>query len=142
MSHLHGSAQYLQHGGLLWDTPPRDLHNNYHNLCVSEVRPTWDFIILNKGRMTPPWRKKAKGSQAQRRVRFSSRVGRGAKQLSMQRSVVFGCAKNCIASNSTFSVVNMNISKSYLDLHQSESDWCRFVVQFRLSDSNEKHFDP
>ena len=49
-------------------TPPRDLHSNYYNLCVSEVRPTWDFVILNKGRTTPPWRKKAKGSQAQRRV--------------------------------------------------------------------------
>jgi hypothetical protein len=23
------SAQYLQRGGLLWDTPPRDLHDNY-----------------------------------------------------------------------------------------------------------------
>ena len=49
-------------------TPPRDLHSFYNNLCVSEVAPTWDFIILNKGRMTPPWRKKAKGSQAQGRV--------------------------------------------------------------------------
>ena len=49
-------------------TPPRDLHSFYHNLCVSEVRPTWDFIILNKGLMTPPWRKKAKGSHAQHRV--------------------------------------------------------------------------
>ena len=29
IAHLHGSAQYLQHGGLLWDTPPRDLHSIY-----------------------------------------------------------------------------------------------------------------
>ena len=45
-----------------------------------------------------------------------------------------GRAKNCIASYSTFSVVNMDISKSYLDLYLSESDWCRFVVEFGLSD--------
>ena len=116
------SAQYLQRGGLLWDTPPRDLHSNcqcfqalylfrrwalrhtsarsaqflqvflcvghvffqfrrcafrtpprdlhsfYNNICVSEVCPTRDFIILNKGRMTPPWREKAKRSQGQRRI--------------------------------------------------------------------------
>ena len=49
-----------------------------------------------------------------------------------------GRAKNCIASYSTFSVVNMDISKSYLDLHLSESDWCRFVVEFGLSDLTEK----
>ena len=115
------SAQYLQRGGLLWDTPPRDLHSNcqcfqalylfrrwalrhtsarsaqflqvflcvghvffqfrmcvfrtppcdlhsfYNNICVSEVCPTRDFIILNKGRMTPPWRERAKRSQDQRR---------------------------------------------------------------------------
>ena len=84
-------------GGALCDTPPRDLHSFYECLwasnmfsfnfggalfahlrafctvntnaiCVSEVRPTWDFIILNKGRMTPPWREKAKRSQGERRV--------------------------------------------------------------------------
>ena len=41
---------------------------NTNAICVSEMRPTWDFIILNKGRMTPPWREKAKRSQGQRRV--------------------------------------------------------------------------
>ena len=29
-----------------------------------------------------------------------------------------------------FSVVNMTVSKSDLDLHLSESDWCGLVVQF------------
>ena len=129
------SAQYLQRGGLLWDTPPRDLHSNcqcfqalylfrrwalrhtsarsaqflqvflcvghvffqfrrcafrtpprdlhsfYNNICVSEVCPTRDFIILNKGRMTPPWRERAKRSQGHAGfrilIRFLSRVGRG-----------------------------------------------------------------
>jgi hypothetical protein len=38
------------------------------------------------------------------------------------------CNAKCI-----FSVVNMTISKLDLDLHLSESDWCRLVVHFRLS---------
>ena len=37
-----------------------------------------------------------------------------------------------------FSVVNMTMFKSYLDLPLSESDWCRFVVQFGLSDLTDK----
>ena len=131
------SAQYLQRGGLLWDTPPRDLHSNcqcfqapylfrrcalrhtsarsaqflqvflcvghvffqfrrcafrtppcdlhsfYNNICVSEVCPTRDFIILNKGRMTPPWRERAKRSQGHAGfrilIRFLSRVGQNFK---------------------------------------------------------------
>ena len=130
------SAQYLQRGGLLWDTPPRDLHSNcqcfqalylfrrcalrhtsarsaqflqvflcvghvffqfwrcvfptppcdlhsfYNNICVSEVCPTRDFIILNKGLMTPPWRERAKRSQGHAGfrilIRFLSRVGADA----------------------------------------------------------------
>ena len=116
------SAQYLQRGGLPWDTlprdlhvttnvfkhpiyfggalcdtPPRDLHSFYKCFCASGMfsfnfggaffahlraictvftttyafrrcGETWDFIILNKGRMTPPWREKAKRSQGQRRI--------------------------------------------------------------------------
>ena len=115
------SAQYLQRGGLPWDTPPRDLHvitnafepSTYFGgaLCGTPPRDlhsfykclwpsdmfcfsfggalfghlraicpvftttyavrrcggTWDFIILNKGLMTPPWRERAKRSQDQRR---------------------------------------------------------------------------
>ena len=60
----------------------------------------------------------------------------------MQHSAVPGRAKNCIASNCTLSFVHMSIFKSYLDLHLSESDWCRFVVQFGLSDLTEKHSEP
>ena len=56
----------------------------------------------------------------------------------MQHSAVLGRAKNCIASNCTLSFVNMSIFKSYLDLHLSESDWCRFVVRFGLSDLTDK----
>ena len=57
----------------------------------------------------------------------------------MQHSAVLGRAKNCLASHFAFSVVNMIILKSYLDLHLSDSDWCRFVVEFGLSDLIEKH---
>ena len=35
---------------------------------------TWDFIILNKGLMRPPRRKKAKGSHAQHRVQNFSPI--------------------------------------------------------------------
>jgi hypothetical protein len=84
-------------GGALCDTPPRDLHSFYKCLWASDMfsfnfggaffahlraictvftttyafrrcGETWDFIILNKGRMTPPWREKAKRSQGQRRI--------------------------------------------------------------------------
>ena len=115
IAHLHGSAQYLQHGGLLWDTPPRDLHSIYNYICVSEVRETWDFIILNKGPITPPWRKKAQGSHAQHRVQNFSPI----LFPSRARGQVLGCAKNCIASKCTFSSVNVIIFESYLDLHLS-----------------------
>ena len=47
-----------------------------------------------------------------------------------------------IASRYTISSMNMIIFKSYLDLDLSESDWSRFVVQFGLSDLNEKRFEP
>ena len=78
-------------GGALCDTPPRDLHSfskcfcasgmfsfnfggaffaHLRTICtvftttyVSEVCETRDFIILNKGPMTPPWRERAKRSQ-------------------------------------------------------------------------------
>ena len=134
------SAQFLQmfksirHGLFLFRrcvfrTPPCDLHSFYNYLCVSEVRETWDFIILNKGPMTPPWRKKAQGSHAQHRVQNFSPI----LFPSRARGQVLGCAKNCIASKCTFSIVNVIIFKSYLDLHLSESDWCRFVVRFWLS---------
>ena len=83
-------------------TPPRDLHSNYYNLCVSEVRPTWDFIILNKGRMTPPWRKKAKGSQAQRRVQNFNPI--------------------FVPSRARVKSLNPNWTTN---LHQSDSDRCR-----------------
>ena len=63
----------------------------------------------------------------------------GASRIPMQNFRVLGRAKKCIASHRTFSDVNMVIFKSYLDLHLSESDWCGFVVQFRLSDLSEKH---
>ena len=46
------------------------------------------------------------------------------------------------ASKCIFSPANMIIFKSYLDLDLSESDWSRFVVQFGLSDLNEKRFEP
>ena len=79
------SAQFLpmfksiRHGLFLFRrcvfrTPPGDLHSFYNYLCVSEVRETWDFIILNKGPMTPPWRKKAQGSHAQHRVQNFSPI--------------------------------------------------------------------
>ena len=79
------SAQFLQmfmsigHGHFLFrrcalSAPPRDLHSFYNYLCVSEVRETWDFIILNKGPMTPPWRKKAQGRHAQHRVQNFSPI--------------------------------------------------------------------
>ena len=84
-------------GGALCGTPPRDLHSFYKCLWASDMfsfnfggalfahlraictvftttyafrrcGETWDFIILNKGRMTPPWREKAKRSQGQRRI--------------------------------------------------------------------------
>ena len=46
------------------------------------------------------------------------------------------------ASRSIFSIVNMIIFKSDLDLYLSESDWCRFVVRFWLSNLNQKHSEP
>ena len=84
-------------GGALCGTPPRDLHSFYKCLWAWDMfsfnfggaffahlraictvftttyafrrcGETWDFIILNKGRMTPPWREKAKRSQGQRRI--------------------------------------------------------------------------
>ena len=36
--------------------------------------------------------------------------------------------------------MNVIIFKSYLDLHLSESDWCRFVVRFWQSYDPEKRF--
>ena len=59
---------FFQFWRCVFRTPPCDLHSFYNNICVSEVCPTRDFIILNKGRMTPPWREKAKRSQGQRRI--------------------------------------------------------------------------
>ena len=40
-------------------------------------------------------------------------------------------AWRCVAQQT--SVANMIIFRSYLDLHLSESDWCRIVVRFWLS---------
>ena len=48
-------------------------------------------------------------------------------------------ARRCVPTQTfAFSVVSMTIFKSYLDLHLSEADWCRFVVEFGLSDLIEK----
>ncbi len=59
-------------------TPPRDLHSFYNNLCVSEVAPTWDFIILNKGRA-----KEGQGGEvALATIRLTSiRTNAGSKRL-------------------------------------------------------------
>ena len=43
------------------------------------------------------------------------------------------------ASKSIFSIVNMIIFKSDLDLYLSESDWCRFVIRFWLNHDQEIH---
>ena len=51
-------------GGLVFGGPPSIPHNIYSNLCDSEVRPTWDFIILNKSRTRPPRHKEANESHA------------------------------------------------------------------------------
>ena len=101
-------------------TPPRDLHSNYHNLYVSEVRPTWDFIILNKGRMTPPWRKKAKGSQAQCRVQNFNQI--------------FVPSRARVKSFSPNWTTN---------LHQSDSDRCRskYDLEIVMFTTENKEFD-
>ena len=38
-----------------------------------------------------------------------------------------------VLRSALFSLVNMTVSKSDLDLHLSESDWCRLVIRFWLS---------
>jgi len=73
---------FFQFWRCVFRTPPCDLHSFYNNICVSEVRETRDFIILNKGLMTPPWRERTKRSQGHAGfrilVRFLSRVGADA----------------------------------------------------------------
>ena len=48
----YGNVNYSEVSFL--NRPPCVLHIIYNNLCDSEVRPTRDFIILNRGRTKPP----------------------------------------------------------------------------------------
>ena len=49
---IHGNVNYSEVSFL--NRPPCVLHIICNNLCDSEVRPTRDFIILNKSRTQPP----------------------------------------------------------------------------------------
>ena len=68
----NNSCQCRKLGGLVFSGPPCALHIIYNNLCDSEVRPTRDFIILNKSPTQPPRHEEDIGLRIL--VRFPSRV--------------------------------------------------------------------
>ena len=66
----YGNVNYSEVSFL--NRPPCVLHIIYNNLCDSEVRPTRDFIILNKSPTQPPRHEEDIGLRIL--VRFPSRV--------------------------------------------------------------------
>ena len=67
---IHGNVNYPEVSFL--NRPPCVLHIICNNLCDSEVRPSRDFIILNKSRTQPPRHEEDIGLRIL--VRFPSQV--------------------------------------------------------------------